>query len=91
MTKGYRQVSLLSFVSQIFEKNINNRSVDHIEKCGPFSIFSMVSGLLNQLQIFQRWHLIEMLGILIGLGLIGLKHLIYLRFATGFGILVSQT
>ena len=32
-------VSLLSVVSKIFEKLVNNRIVDHLEKCGLFSDF----------------------------------------------------
>ena len=35
--KNYRPVSLLSMVSKVFEKNVNNRIVDHLEKCGLFS------------------------------------------------------
>ena len=50
--KNYRPVSLLSVVSKVFEKLVNNRIVDHLEKCGLFLISSMVLGLLNQLQIF---------------------------------------
>ena len=38
-TKNYRPVSLLSGVSKVFEKLVNNRIVDHIEKCGLFSDF----------------------------------------------------
>ena len=34
--KNYRLVSLLSVVSKIFEKLVNNRIVDHLEKCGLF-------------------------------------------------------
>ena len=35
--KNYRPVSLLSVVSsKIFEKLVNNRIVDHLEKCGLF-------------------------------------------------------
>ena len=34
--KNYRSVSLLSVVSKVFEKLVNNRIVDHIEKCGLF-------------------------------------------------------
>ena len=34
--KNYRPVSLLSVVSKVFEKLVNNRSVDHLEKCGIF-------------------------------------------------------
>ena len=34
--KNYRPVSLLSVVSKVFEKLVNNRIVDHLEKCGHF-------------------------------------------------------
>ena len=37
--KNYRPVSLLSLVSKVFEKLVNNRIVDHLEKCGLFSDF----------------------------------------------------
>ena len=37
--KNYRPVSLLSVVSKVFEKLLNNRIVDHLEKCGLFSDF----------------------------------------------------
>ena len=37
--RNYRPVSLLSVVSKVFEKLINNRIVDHLEKCGLFSDF----------------------------------------------------
>ena len=37
--KSYRPVSLLSVVSKVFEKLVNNRIVDHLEKCGLFSDF----------------------------------------------------
>ena len=37
--KNYRPVSLLSVVSKVFEKHVNNRIVDHLEKCGLFSDF----------------------------------------------------
>ena len=49
--KNCHPVSLLSLVSKVFEKVVNNRIVDHLEKCG-LSDFSMVLGLLDQLQIF---------------------------------------
>ena len=37
--KNYRPVSLLSVVSKVFEKLVNNRFVDHLEKYGLFSDF----------------------------------------------------
>ena len=39
IVKNYRPVSLLSVVSKVFEKLVNNRIVDHLEKCGLFSDF----------------------------------------------------
>ena len=56
-----------------------------------FLISSIILGLLNQLQIFIQLHLIELLGILTGLRLLKLLHLIYPRLLTGFGILVFFT
>ena len=40
--KNYSPVRLLSVVSKVFEKLINNRIVDHLEKCGLFSDFQYV-------------------------------------------------
>ena len=37
--KNYRPVSLLSVVSKVFEKFVNNRIVDHLEECGLSSDF----------------------------------------------------
>ena len=37
--KNYRTISLLSVVSKVFEKLVNNRIVDHLEKCSLFSDF----------------------------------------------------
>ena len=37
--KNYRPVSLLSVVSKVFEKLVNDRIVDHLEKCGLSSDF----------------------------------------------------
>ena len=61
--KNYCPLSVLSVVSKVFEKLVNNRIVDHLEKCGLFS--SMVLGLLDQLQIFSfsQSYLIELLGL----------------------------
>ena len=37
--KNYRPVSLLSVVSKVFKKLVNNKIVDHLERCGLFSDF----------------------------------------------------
>ena len=37
--KNYQTVSLLSVVTKVFEKLVNNRTVDHLEKSGLFSDF----------------------------------------------------
>ena len=39
MAKNHHPVSLLSEVNKVFEKLVNNRIVDLIEKCGFFSDF----------------------------------------------------
>ena len=36
---NYRPVSLSSVVNEVFEKLVNSRIVDHLEKCGLFSDF----------------------------------------------------
>ena len=45
--KNYCPVSLLFVVSKVFEKLINNRIVDHLEKCDFLLMSSMVLGLLD--------------------------------------------
>ena len=37
--KNYCPVSLLSVLSKVFEKLVNNKIVDHLEKCGICSDF----------------------------------------------------
>ena len=70
--KNYCPVSLLSLVSEVFEKLVYNSIVDRLEKCGFFLISNMVLGLLDQLQIFLQLYLIELLGLLKSLGLLEL-------------------
>ena len=53
-----------------------------------FLISRMVLGLLYQLQIFWQFCLIELQGLLTGLGLLKLYHFIYPRILTGFNMLV---
>ena len=86
--KNYHPVRLLSVINKFFEKLVSNVIVDHLEKCGLFLISTMVLGLLNQLQIFSQLHLIELLGLLTGLKLLELWHLIYPRLLTGLDMLV---
>ena len=50
--KNYRPVSFLSVVSKVFEKLVNNRIVDHLEKCGLFSDFQYGFMSCHQLLIF---------------------------------------
>ena len=52
--KNYCPVSLLSVVSKVFEKPVNNRIVDHLEKCGLFLISSMVLGLLDLMTVVSN-------------------------------------
>ena len=40
---NYRPVSRLSVVSKVFERLVNNRIVDHLEKCCLFSDFQYSS------------------------------------------------
>ena len=89
--KNYCPVSLLSVVSKVFEKLVNNRIVDHLENFGLFPVSGMVLCLLDHLQTFSQLYLIELLGLLTGLGLLKLWHLIYPRLLTGFDMLVFFT
>ena len=56
-----------------------------------FLISSMVLGRLDQMQIFLQLYLEELLGLLTGLGLPKLKHLVYARLSAEFGMLVFFT
>ena len=51
----------------------------------------MVLGLLDRLQIFWQLCLIELIGLLMGLGLLALLHLICSRLLAEFGMLVFFT
>ena len=52
VAKNYCPVSLLSLVSKFFETLVNNRLIDHLQKCGLFLISIMALGVLDQLHIF---------------------------------------
>ena len=58
--KNYRPVSLLSVVSKVFEKFVNNRIVDNLEKCGLFSDFlSLMEFQVRYLAIFLLFSVID--------------------------------
>ena len=90
--KNYRLVSFLSVISKVVEKRVNNRIVDHLEKCGLFSDFQdgfrssrSTADLLTVVsdrfaKAFNRSGAPPTLW-----------HLIYPRFLTGFGMLVYFT
>ena len=40
-SSNYRLASLFSMISKVFEKLVNNRLVDHLEKCNLFSWFPL--------------------------------------------------
>ena len=67
-TKNCFPVSLLSVVSKVCEKLINNRIVGYLEKYDFFLISSMVLGVFSQVQILRQLYMIELLGFLAGLG-----------------------
>ena len=67
--KIYHPVTLLSVVSKVFEKLVNNRIVDHLEKCGLFSFFFKYRFRSSRSTADL---LIELLGLLTGLGLLKL-------------------
>ena len=56
-----------------------------------FLISSKGLGLLDQLHILSQLYLVELLGLLTGLVLLELWHLIYPRLLTGFAMLVFFT
>ena len=85
--KNYHPVSLLAMVSKVFEKLVNNRIFDHLEKFGLFSDFSMVLGLLDQLTVVSD----RIARAFNRLGLLALWHLIYPKLLTGCGMLVFFT
>ena len=80
-------MSISTFCATFMAVSINNRLVDHQEVGHYFLITSMNSGLLKQFQTFGKLYLIQLLGLLIGMGLLRLLHLIHPRLLTGYGML----
>ena len=70
--KNYCPVSLLSMVSKVSEKLVNNRTVDHLVKCDLFSYFQYGFRSSRSTANLQTLYLIELLGLLTGRGLLEL-------------------
>ena len=68
--KNYRPVSLLSGLSKVFEKLVNNGIVDHLEKCGLFSDFQYGFRSSRSTADLLIMYLVELLGLLTGLGVL---------------------
>ena len=68
--KNYSPVSLLSVVSKVFEKLANNRIINHLKKCDLFPFFQY--GFRSSWSTAEQLCLIELLGLLTGLGLQGI-------------------
>ena len=71
-TKNYCPVSLLSVVSEVSKKLVNNRIFGHLEKCGLFSDFQYGFWSFSSAADLQTVYLIGLLGLLIVLGLLEL-------------------
>ena len=61
--KSYRPVTLYSVVSKFFEKLVNNRIVDHLEKCDLFSGFQYGFRSSRSTADLFTVYLIELLGL----------------------------
>ena len=90
--KNYHLVSLLSLVSKVFEKLVNNRIVDHLYKCGLFSDFQYgfrsSRSTANPLTVISN-RISRSFNRPRATGYIG--PLIYPRLLKGFGMLVFFT
>ena len=65
--KNYHSFNLLSVVSKVFEKLVNNRIVDHLEKFGLFSDYQYHFRSSQSTANLLKKGLIELLGLLTGL------------------------
>ena len=87
--KNYHPVSLLSVVCKVFEKLVNNRIVDHLEKCGLFSDFQY--GFRSSQSTVDLLKVVLIARAFNRSGLLELWHLIYSRLLKGFDMLVFFT
>ena len=90
IVKNYHPVSLLSMISKVFEKFVNNRIVDHLEKYDLFSDFQYGSrssqSTADLLAVVSR-----IANVYNRSGLPKLWHLIYSRLFVGSSMLVFFT
>ena len=91
IAKNYQPVSLLSLVSKVFEKLVNNRTVDHPEKCYLFSDFQYGFRSSQSTADLLSFISDRIAGAFNRMGLLKLWHLIYPRLLTGIGMLVFFT
>ena len=75
---------LLCVVSKVFKRLANNKFVDHLEKCGLFFQYNFRSYWSTADPVY----LIELIGLLIDLMLVKLRHVIYPRLLIKFIMLV---
>ena len=82
--KNYHPVSLLSVVSKVFEKLVNNRLAEQLEKCGLFSDFQYcfrTSQSTVDLLIVVSYRIARAFN---RSGVLELKHFIYPRLCQDF-------
>ena len=82
--KSYRLVIHLSVTSKVFEKLVNNRFFDRFEKC------SLFSDLQHGLRSSRQLYLIKLLGLLIGLRLMELLHVMSKAFDRVAGLFLPN-
>ena len=87
--KNYCPVSLLFVVRKFFEKLVNNRIVNHLDKCSLFSDFDYSFRSSRSTADLLKIVSIELVGLLTGLRLLELWRMIYPRLLTGFGLLLK--
>ena len=91
IAKSYHPVSLLFVISKVFEKFVNNRIVDHLEKCGLFSDFQY--GFRSSPSTADLLTVVSdrIANVYNRSGLLKLWHLIYPMLFVGFSMLVFFT
>ena len=91
IAKSSHPVSLLFVISKVFEKFVNNRIVDHLEKCGLFSDFQY--GFRSSRSTADLLTVVSdrIANVYSRSGLLKLWHLIYPMPFVGFCMLVFFT